>query len=411
MATTKLIIKRNKLNKEGKTAIYIQYCYLSKTTLFSTGEKIDPQLWDGEKGKLRKSKKTEYLVTLDAVIRKKQAKIEDLVRKIKFEGLPPTAELIRERIEGTEKSEPVDEIKVPTFFEVIENFMETNRNSRSTGTIKGYRSALTHLKTFQKQQRRKITFEQMNQDFYNRYCNYLFEKKAMSSNTVGRYIKTLKVFLNYAADQGMPVNPSFRKFKVLKEDIDIVYLNESELAQLRDLDLTENTRLRHVRDVFLFACYTGLRYSDVLQVKPAFISERRLSIQTQKTRDRLLIPLIPQARKILDRYSGQYPNSLPVISSQKMNVYLKELAVLAALDTPVSITRHFGKKKVEETLPKHQLITTHTARRTFITLSLEKGIRPEVLMKITGHKDYDTLKSYIKIVDKVKEEEMLKAWG
>ncbi|MEM6343751.1 MAG: site-specific integrase [Bacteroidota bacterium] len=408
MATTKLVIKEKKLNRDGRTTIYIQYCHLSKVTLISSGEKIKPEFWDKEKGKLKKSRNHPHLTTIDGIVRKKQAEIDEVARKLKFEDVEPTAEKVRERLLHDPNAA---EEKGPTFFELIDEFIYNNRLSRSKGTLKGYRSTRTHLMAFEKKTKTELFFEDMNQDFYNRFCNYLFEEKGMSSNTVGRYIKTLKVFLNYGVEKGIPINPAFHKFKVYKEETDIVYLSEAEIQQLLALDLSQNERLRHVRDVFLFGCYTGLRYSDVCQVKAEHITDRGLVLQTQKTRDRLTIPLIPQARAILDRYTDRYQNALPVISSQRMNDYLKELCQLAGLDTSVSITRHFGSKKVEQTLPKYQLITTHTARRTFITLSLEKGIRPEVLMQITGHKDFKTLMRYVKIVDRVKEDEMMKAWG
>lgn len=165
----------------------------------------------------------------------------------------------------------------------------------------------------------------MDRKFYDSYCKYLFEVLNMSTNTVGKQIKTSKVFLHYAVDLGIPVNPAFKKFKVLKEDTDIIYLNHPELKLLEDLDLSENKRLAYVRDVFLFGCETGLRYSDITQLKKEDIHENLIIILTQKTRDRLRIPLSSLAKTILDRYEGKYLNALPAISNQKMNLYLKEL--------------------------------------------------------------------------------------
>ncbi|MEM7373914.1 MAG: site-specific integrase [Bacteroidota bacterium] len=411
MATTKFIVKKSKANKEGKIPIYIQYCHESKTALFSTGERVHPNKWNFKNGKTRKIKDDEELESISDLIHQQRDEIDDLVRKIKFSKKNPTTDLVKTLYTEQKTIEKPSKNREKSFFELIEEFLDISKQTRAEGTLKGYRSALNHLKNFEKHRKTKIRFSKIDRSFYDRFCQYLFEELNMSSNTVGRYIKSLKVFLNYAEDQGISVNPAFHKFKVLQEDADIVYLSQEELQQLHDLDLSTNQRLAHVRDVFLFGCYTGLRYSDISQLGKEHIHPSSILLKTQKTRDRLKIPLIPQAKEILQRYEGKYLNALPVISNQKMNDYLKELGELAGLDTPVRIVRHHGSKKVEKSHPKYELLTTHTARRTFITLSLEKGVRQEVLMQITGHKDFKTLMRYVKIVDKVKEEEMLKAWG
>ncbi|ALD21326.1 tyrosine-type recombinase/integrase [Hymenobacter sp. DG25A] len=108
------------------------------------------------------------------------------------------------------------------------------------------------------------------------------------------------------------------------------------------------------------------------------------------------------AQSILTRYAGRADGrALPVISNQKTNAYLKVLAQLAGLDTPTTTSQHRGSERVATTQPKHELVCTHTARRTFVTLALEGGMRPEVVMRITGHKDYKTLHRYLKITDAV----------
>ena len=103
-------------------------------------------------------------------------------------------------------------------------------------------------------------------------------------------------------------------------------------------------------------------------------------------------------------------NQLPVISNQKFNTYLKELGQLAGIDEPTTITRYKGVEEIVEVGPKYQFLSFHDARRTFVTLSLEKGMRHEILMSFTGHKHYKTLKKYIKLTDSVKATEMRAAW-
>ena len=144
---------------------------------------------------------------------------------------------------------------------------------------------------------------------------------------------------------------------------------------------------------------------------PNQILEDRIQLTTQKTKDRLTIPLLPQAREILNLHKDKYITALPTISNQKTNEYLKELGKLAELTAPVTVIQYFGSKRDEQTYPKHEKLSTHIARKTFVTLALEKGMRPETIMKITGHKDFKAMKPYIKLVDQQVKDELFEAWG
>jgi integrase len=128
-----------------------------------------------------------------------------------------------------------------------------------------------------------------------------------------------------------------------------------------------------------------------------------------KTDKSYFVPLNGFALTILNKYKDAY-RPLPVMSNQKTNDYLKELGKLVEIDEPTSLTKRRGNEKLTNTQPKYEFISTHTARRTFITLSLEKGMRPEVVMRISGHSNYATFKKYIKISEKVAEVEMNDIW-
>ena len=121
----------------------------------------------------------------------------------------------------------------------------------------------------------------------------------------------------------------------------------------------------------------------------------------------MIIPLNDFALKILKRNDFE----LPVISSQKTNDYVKELGELCKIEEPITLVKYSGVNEVKYTEPKFNFISSHTARRTFVTLSLEKGMRPETVMSITGHKEYKTFKKYIKLTSKVKNEEMKRVWN
>ena len=224
-------------------------------------------------------------------------------------------------------------------------------------------------------------------------------------------LKILKTFLNYATEKEINHNLAYKKFKVTTEQVDIVYLTEKELLKLNSLKL-KSARLKNVRDIFCLACFIGLRFSDLHKIKSENIKDGMLNIKTEKTKDILSIPLNDYAMEIIDRHRIDDKVQLPVIiTNQKMNEYLKELGELAKINEIIEQHRYSGNIKKTTTTEKYDLITTHTARRTFVTLALEKGFRPEVVMEMTGHKNYATFKRYIKITNQVKKEEMNRLWG
>lgn len=226
------------------------------------------------------------------------------------------------------------------------------------------------------------------------------------NNTTGKYISSFKTFLAWASDQGLATSSDFHRFKVFHEEADIIYLTWEELLHLYNLDLKELPHLQSTKEAFCFCCFTGLRYSDIAKLTKENIKGDHLLLNTQKTRDRLTIPLNDYANAILKR--NNY--CLPVTTNQHTNRNLKEIGEKARIKDPVMIVKYRGAEEVRISEPKYNLITTHTARRTFVTLSLEKGMRAETLMQITGHKSFKTLKKYIKITDKVKTLEMGRVW-
>ncbi|SDL14705.1 Site-specific recombinase XerD [Catalinimonas alkaloidigena] len=292
----------------------------------------------------------------------------------------------------------------PDFFALFEEWIQANLYQKAKGTLKHYRTAKHHLEAFQQERQRKITLQGIDKKFYDELVRFYLTKQKLSNNTIGNQIKQLKVFLNYLLEHGYAVNPAFQRFKKPSADTEVVFLTEAELTLLYQTDFSDQPRLEHVRDLFVFQCETGLRYSDLENLKPENIQYDphgvclALRLTAIKTRGRVLIPLqsFPRAVEILRKYEGHLP---PRISNQKMNDYLKELAQRIGLLTPIQLVHFSGNQRKEQTVPKWQLISTHTARRTFVTLALARGIRPEVIMQMTGHKDIKTLMRYVKITE------------
>jgi integrase len=234
-------------------------------------------------------------------------------------------------------------------------------------------------------------------DFYEDFMRYCLDKK-LSNNTIGGYIKNIKVFMNEAFDRKLTTNIEFknRRFKTLEEDSDSIYLSTSDIDRLYRLDLKSNQRLDKVRDIFIIGCSTGLRYSDLLTISEKNLIEfdTKLKLRTEKTGETVIIPVNKYFRAILKKYNG-FPDYS--ISNQKMNLYLKELGELSEINEKVLISTTSGGQKVSESFEKYKLITVHTARRSFATNAYLSNVPSISIMKITGHRTERAFLKYIKI--------------
>jgi integrase len=210
--------------------------------------------------------------------------------------------------------------------------------------------------------------------------------------------------------QGIKVSDKYRDFKIKKENLEVIALTDYEFEKLFKLDLTGKKKLDHTRDIFCFACATGLRYSDLEQLRREHIKTDEIRIVVKKTKEQLTIPLNPYSHSILDKYKHQH-RPLPMISNQKLNDYIKELCQFADINEAVEIVRFRGATREAIVYPKYELISVHTGRKTFATLSLEKGMSAEEVMTITGHRDYKSFKRYVKITEQRKKVVMRSAWG
>jgi integrase len=202
--------------------------------------------------------------------------------------------------------------------------------------------------------------------------------------------------LNEATDKEYKVNKAFKshRFKSITEESENIYLDNSDLQKLYDLDLEGNSRLETVRDLFLIGCWTGCRFGDIHKINPDNIQNGMIHLQQSKTGSKVVIPLHPVVKDILEKYEFKLP---AVISNQKFNKYLKEVAKKAKLNEIFhkGITR--GGIRRSTRLKKWRLVTTHAARRSFATNLYKSGFPSRSIMQITGHKTEASFLKYIKV--------------
>ncbi|MBK9221022.1 MAG: site-specific integrase [Saprospiraceae bacterium] len=389
-------------NSKVATLIYLFFSYDNKRFKYSTAETIVPKYWNDEAQRAKKSltgssEINRYLDRIDASIRK-------IYRDGKEFGKIISSEYLKENLDIALERTAKDSMSL---FDHFNEFLEAQKPFKTLRTIQKYNTLQTHLLKFQRTQRHELSFEKMDSQFYERFTSFCIDELNLVNNSIAKYIKTLKSFLQWSTERDYNTNLSFKKFKAKERDADIIYLTEKELFKLYDLDLTNNCPLEAVRDVFCFGCFTGLRFSDIKKIKRENIKEGDINLVSEKTTEKIRVPLNQYSEAILKKYNY----SLPVISNQKTNEHLKNLGKLGEINEPTVITRFQGVEEIQVTKPKYEFIGTHTARRTFVTLSLEKGMRPEVVMSITGHKEYNTFKKYIKLTSKVKNMDMKRIWN
>lgn len=303
--------------------------------------------------------------------------------------------LLDTAIKGTKSGVPT------SLFKFIEYFIEETKQNKKNSLAGSYNQTLNCIKDFAKDKNKRVDFDTMNNNFNIDFVEYLETKKHYKLNNIGKHIKNLKRFLNEASTPEINVNKFsfYKRFKVVKEDADTIYLNEDELQSLYDLDLSNNTRLERVRDLFLVGCWTGLRFSDFTTIHAKDITDEFINIQTQKTGQKVVIPIHWTVKAIMNKYKDEFKNSLPPkISNQKFNLYLKEIGKkLEILNVNKSIDYTKAGKKVQENMLKWQLLETHTARRSFATNMYKMGVPSITIMNITAHKTESAFLTYIKV--------------
>lgn len=394
MAKANFFLKEPK--SENDTLIYLLFWFNNKRLKYSTGEKINPTFWNPKSYRAKESQKFPEYPEFNSRLDKMSAKSLSIYRKLLNDDIVITLQILKNEFDKELRKKEIETNSLD-FFAFVNKFIAEGKGVKSALTIKSYSNSLRHLKNFSEYKKHQFSFEDIDQEFYNSFVSYLTNELQLAQNSIGCQIKNLKTFLNEAAERDITKNIEFKKrrFKKVSEETDKVYLNEKELEKIYHLDLPQKGKYDKVRDLFIIGCYTGLRFSDFIQIKQENIFEsNKIKIRTQKTGEMVIIPLHPFVREIMAKYDGKIPEP---ISNQKMNDYIKDIAELADLKELIEVSITRGGKMVKSTTEKFNLIMTHTARRSFATNLFMSELPSINIMKITGHKTEKSFMRYIRI--------------
>jgi len=384
--------KSSNLDKNGKAPLFLRITVDGKRCELSIKRKIELQYWDSHKGKIKGSNPTAK--QLNKFLEEIKSRLYKIQGKFVADGRSYTAEMVRNAFQGKD-------IKYKTLLTIYEEhngeISELVGREFSSGAYQRHLRTARHLKTFIRKEygREDINVKEVDLKFINRFEHYLKTLRTCAHNTVTKYVTNLKKIMRICyANDWITKDPFYHwkaKWKKVERDI----LNERELRTLMQAELPSK-RLDQVRDIFIFCCFTGLSYIDVQKLSNNHIvlamdGEKWIKIKRSKTDTMSSIPFLHIAEQIVDKYSidsktdkdGQL---LPVISNQKLNTYLKEIAKLCGI---------------------HKKLTFHLSRHTFATtVTLANGVPIESVSKMLGHQSLKTTQIYAKVIDKKLKNDM-----
>ena len=383
---------------------------------FPTGININQSEWD--ESNCHANASCLHASSTNALIDEWRAKINDVfaLYELVEKRMPTTAEIKTafNAAIGRDKPSAKPATDKMTLVRVLDMFTK-NVGVQNNWTSATYKKFATTRKYFQKCLP-GITLDELDDASLVKIMNRMIAQDKRNS-TISKQFFFIRWFLRWANGHGYYNGKLHETFKPKLKGIDghskeIIYLTRDELQKVEQQTFTpKQAHLEQTRDVFVFCCYTGLRYSDVAKLRRSDVKDDHINVVTQKTTDALTIELNNHSRAILDKYASfHFPHdiALPVISNQKMNDNLKDIGKMCGFDYIVRIVYYVGNKRVELESPKWSLLTTHCARRTFVVMALQLGIAADVIMKWTGHSSYATMKPYIAIVDELKVQSMEK---
>lgn len=404
MASLKFYLKDSKAEK---TNIYFFFNYGAFKLVdgkkkyiplkYYINESINPQYWNSKAGRAKQDRRFKQYPEFNARLQDIEDKTLSLLRQMLNDGETINNEVLKTKLDVIIKpyKDQTNNSVEMEFLDFFRYYLETSDIKPSTR--KSQKQTLRILEEYESEKKIKLTYDKIDIDFHSNFIQWL-KSKDYATNTIGDRIKVVKSIMRASHERGLHNNVDYQKKSFVKPNAETlsIYLNEKELERLYKLDLSNNSKLSDVRDWFLLASYTGLRFSDFSRLSKENITDN-ITIKTQKTGATVVIPLHTYVKSILEKHNYKLPK---VISNQKFNKYIKEACELAKIDEGVLIEETKDNLTVSKLEKKHSLVTAHTARRSFATNAYLSGVPSISIMKITGHKTEKVFMNYIKVSEK-----------
>jgi integrase len=421
MAIPKFYLEPRK-NQSGKLAINMFYSFYGERLQYYTGIRVEPGQYNAEdsKGNLINKSDVNKLIKVPGsygTIIKNNLKqialdVQNIANTAKANKIPVTKELLRSELDKIHKhkDEEPQQAKALDFIQFYEQLIDDSKSGArvmqkstkagqrfSHNAIKNYQSSLSAVKRYMRSNRlKKLKFAEINKEFYESFKAFCYspgENKEIS--TFAGYIKDIKSVMNEAREAGVQNHDGHKATSFLMPSYvsDTKALTLEEVDQIHALDLSGNPRMDKIRDLFLIGCYSALRFSDFVNLKVENISDGFIRLRQIKTGGLVTIPIMQRLQRVLDKYQGTLPAP---VSNQEFNRVIKEVVKAAGLDYEVEVKNFTGGKAKIERKPICDLVSSHTARRSYATIMFKKGVSPMLIMSATGHKTESSFLKYIK---------------
>lgn len=382
------ILSKNKIRKDGKAPLMCRITYLDERKQFSVGLFINPKNWNNSLQECEPSSNDNNYINSQLSLIKNQ--INQVFLYLQINNSEFAVDDIYSKFKG---NTPKKELGVLEVYELFNSRIQKliGRDLKKVTYMK-YVESFVHLKSFIRAyfKANEIKLKDLKLNFLNEYEYFLKTQKRLEQSTINKAIQRFRKVIQFALEQEYIEKNPFIGYKAKRLQKEVVYLTDDELKSLENYDFSQ-TRLQQVKDLFVFCCYTGLAFKEMSNLKPehivkGFDGNKWIKMNREKTSKPLMIPLLPKALYIISKYQSE-EKLLPIISNQRFNSYLKEIADIIGL-----------KKN----------LTHHIARKTFAsTVLLFNDVPMEVVSELLGHSKISTTQDYYaKIVNKKLSETM-----
>ncbi len=385
-------------NKSGLCAINLVLEYNNQKLKYGTGLTINPKYWDAMSQRAKRNNVMPYS-EFNQRLQYLETETERIFYRLQNDcKTTPSVQNLKVELDILTQR---NQVKPVTLFEYFESRIKELKTERpNSSTSKHYGTTFNTLKDYKSHKAKKtLDFQDITDAFFKDFEAFAYQIKKYNPNTFWKYITILKTAMREAQDKSYHNNEHYKRFSSKKVPTHEIYLDEIELEKIYRLDLTEKKGHDITRDLFIIGCFTGgLRFSDWAKIRPNQIKEENrkmiCTVTTEKTGQIVSFPLTHSyVKEILIKYDNNLPKPL---SNQKSNEYLKDIGKWATIDIPTIKTEYPSGIRTETTVFKYELITTHTARRSFATNLANRKYPLHQIRLMTGHATEKQLHQYLK---------------
>ncbi len=367
---------------------------------------VKPDHWSKKKQRVKPS--VIQAAPMNDALDRIEADLKGIVATLTAERKEVTVDSVKSRFHALTVKDPTHSGE-KSFLDYWETWLEQSERTKTAQTIKQHRSAKQQFEIFAEARGARLTFDRMDRETINAFVAYLLTVRNLQNSSIWQILKTWKTFMKWAFESGITTNDYFQKVK--KKDFNVqeppvVRLTEEEFHRLNEFDFSDSPSLDNARTLFILQCCLGVRVSDLLKIvadPTSYVEGDTIRVVAKKTRKEQVIPLNPLARRILFSDSPPHP-----VSDVKLNSYIKTAAKAAGIDRVVVKPEFRGMTRTDVQVPLNEEISSHCAKRTFVSLMIASGVHIQSIADITGN-TLDTIRRYISLDAKEISREARKA--